>query len=181
MTLDTIIERKVGRFSVKAEKVLDDSPDFSYLGAFKPNMVWNPITFTYDRDTDLMYDGSKWRNAKGQIQAEPENLDYTHRDGCRFIDIGSCQFNRGDSDALKMAFENARLLTRIDEDWQYVGIVATVEMNGREIGSAACYGFEDAWYGPMAKDSEKYLKLEAKSIVREAIDDARTFIEGVCA
>ena len=178
-TLDTILEHEIGRFTVKAEKVIDDSPQFDYLGSFEPKMDWNPETYVYHRPSRLMYDGKLWRDHRGRIQAEPE-LDSHWSHECEFIALGSCQFTRKDEHSLTYAFQNATMLDRLDSDWSFVGIVATVSLEGREIGSSSCYGFEDIYSGKGAKDSDKYLLEEARSIVRDAIHDARSFLSKVC-
>lgn len=180
--LETLFEKEIGRFRIVAEKHFDESPDFSYLGKFVPKMDWSPETFIYHRPSGLMFDGRLWRNKQGQIQAEPDmECDYRH-DGCTLIDIGSCQFKRSDSGSLKMAFENARQLDALDDSWGYVGVWAKVYLEGREIGSASLWGIEDDWAGFFKPyNSESYILECARDVAKEAVHDARQFMQAICA
>jgi hypothetical protein len=119
-----------------------------------------------------MYDGTHWRTKTGAFAAEPDLERYGSNEyPC--IDIGDCQFNRGDKNWLKYAFQNAEQLDTLDDNWIYVGVVATVYLHGVEIGSASVWGFEYQYWD---KDTNKYIASDAKEILGEAIYNAKQFV-----
>lgn len=107
---------------IRAGLYADEDADHSYLGEFRERFTWEPATGIYDRQTGLMFDGSKWRDARGHFATPPDDLDPDRRE-CRFIDIGTCQFTRADRHWLKYAFQNARRLEGLASgNWCYVGL-----------------------------------------------------------
>lgn len=171
LDLSSSITREIGNVTLEVKLKHDTNPMFDYLGEFS-NMNWNPKTGIYHRRSKLMYDGKHWRTEKGAFAAEPDLERYGSNE-YQFIDIGDWQFNRGDENWLRYAFQNAKQLDTLDDDWIYVGIVATVYLHGVKIGSASVWGFEYQYWD---KDSNKYLADDAKSIIYEAIAEAKKFV-----
>lgn len=164
---ETLREIELGRVHLTIDTVYDESPDFSYLGKFS-RMNWHPETYVYHRPSGLMYDGRFWRDERGRIQAEPD-LDDAYSHEYQFIDIGDCQFQRSDKHSLRYAFQNAKRLDRLDDYWCYLAVRATVDIDGRELGSASVWGIES--------DSDKsYFAEVGREVAQEAISEARQFI-----
>jgi hypothetical protein len=173
LDLSSSITREIGNVELEVKLEQDTDPCFDYLGEFS-NMNWNPVTGIYHRRSKLMYDGTRWRTETGGFAPEPELEVWGCGNGeYQFIDIGDCQFNRGDKNWLKYAFQNAKRLDTLDENWIYVGIVATVYLHGIEIGSASVWGFDYEYWD---REQNKYLADEAKSILAEAIAEAKKFV-----
>lgn len=171
LDLSSSITREIGNVMLEVKLEQDTDPEFDYLGEFS-NMNWNPKTGIYHRRSGLMYDGKHWRTETGAFAAEPD-LECYRSNEYQFIDIGDCQFTRGDKNWLKYAFQNAKQLDTLDDDWIYVGIVATVYLHGVEIGSASVCGFEYQYWG---KDDNAYIASEAREILGEAIAEAKNFV-----
>ena len=171
LDLSSSVTREIGNVMLEVKLEHDTTPCFDYLGEFS-NMNWNPVTGIYHRRSKLMYDGTRWRTETGAFAPEPD-LERYNSNEYQFIDIGDAQFSRGDENWLTYAFQNAKQLDTLDDDWTYVGIVATVYLHGVEIGQASVWGFDYQYWG---KDSNNYLFAEAKVILSEAIYVAKEFV-----
>lgn len=163
--LDTIIHRTIGFVTLNVTAYYSDYQEDDCLGEFSDFNQY-PATGCYHRASELMWDGSHWRNDKGQIQAEPDF--YNNSREYQFIDIGDCQFSRNAKNWLKYAFQNARRLDRLGTDWVVATMAATVRLDGVEVGSYAAGGFDYDFCG-----KNDYLYAEAKDLIRQALHEAR--------
>lgn len=159
----------IGSVNVSVTRAVDVYPDASYLGALgnyrEPS---NKEQFLVHRCTQrvLGVDGI-WRDAKGRIQPEPDYHDRYSRE-YEFI------FVDGRASNIKEALQDAQRLEDLnDGDWCYLFLSATVEIDGVEVGSASVGGFE-------SDSGEDYLRSEERSIAREALSDAKTWMQKNC-
>jgi hypothetical protein len=107
-----------------------------------------------------------WRDARGRIAAAPDTNDSYAREDC-FI-LPTVWQGKGFREAWQSA-------THLDAyargQWYYIGIVATVTVDGREVGEASVWAIEANYrYDPMKTDRDV-----VRDIVREAIDEAQAF------
>lgn len=76
------------------------------------------------------------------------------------------------------------------DDWQYVGVIAKVSLDGIELGRASLWCIERGWY-PLTDENDnltvdpvEYLDVYDEAIsdtIDEAIDDARSSLARLCA
>lgn len=167
---ETILSLSFGAVSVTASKMLDESPDYSHFGTYCDSHGLGTEPYLYHRDSRLMKDSMGiWRDERGRLASEPEV-----RDNAREYQFIACGSNySGVTGALKYACQDAKRLERLGSDWNYVGIVATVKVDGVELGHASCWGFEDDWDA----QTDKYIMEQARELVREAIAEARAWFE----
>lgn len=177
--METMIKRQ-GRVTLAVRSEYDDSPDTSWLGeavAYREAVRTFPQMPIYSREIDaiLLPGSGVWKDRKGRITASP-NLDGHWARDWDFLSLAGAGdgYASETKDRLKYLFQDAdRLITLYRGDWGFIGIVATVNIDGREIGNASVWGFES--------DSGDYLKSEARNIAQEAIRDAKTFLASLKA
>lgn len=73
--------------------------------------------------------------------------------------------------AMKQARETWKRAESFGSSWTYKYIVVRVYVHGREMGSASCGGYDG---------DEDYLRAEARTLTRQAIDDARAAVADFC-
>lgn len=174
-TIDTIRNYNVGNAHLTVHTVYDPYADYSYLGKFA---LWRDVdsdAYVYDMREHLMGEPVRiingeyrriWRDARGGIAAEPDTDD-SYGGEYRFI-LPTVWEGEG----FHQAWQSATHLDAYARDqWRYIGIVATVSVDGREIGEASIWGIEADWrYDPMRDDLGM-----VRDTVREALDNAQSF------
>ena len=174
-TIDTIRDYSVGNARLVVRAVHDPDPDYSYLGEFS---AWRNVpydAYVYDMREHLMGEPTRiingeyrriWRDARGRIAAAPDTDDSYARE-YRFV-LPTVWEGEG----FHQAWQSATHLDAYARDqWCYIGIVATVSVDEREIGEASVWGIEHGYpYDAMA-DNRDYVR----DVVREAIDEAQAF------
>lgn len=168
--MSTILRHRVGRVTLVVRSEYDPDPDLSWLGepcSYKEARQWSPNEAFYSVEIDAIKlpRSDHWRNRKGQIVQDPESLDYYetryHRGRQEFLKLAA------DTRILRHLFQDAdRLRGLWRGDWAFIGIVASVLIDYREVGSAAVWGFESDM--PASE-----LRREARRIALEAITDAK--------
>ena len=159
----------------------DCNPDTSWMGealTHREARQWSPThaVYSYESDSIRLPSSDIWRDRKGRIVAEPESLDHydirNHWRDIEFLKLEAGNY-KGERHILRYLFQDAdRLRAYYANDWGFVGIVATVRINGREIGNASVWGFESDM-----DDCE--FKAEGRNIAREAIADARQWVKAL--
>lgn len=170
--LDKLFDKQLGKVHLVVNTESDNDPDTSYLGewcAFRqPNTADEKLV---DRRTGYVLDHHGiWRDERGRIVPAPENLNERGRE-YRFT------FHNNGHDKLVYALRDHQRLANLGQTWDYVGIVARVYLNGADIGTASVWGFENDW----DRDSEKYIRSEARGIAQEAIAEARAWLASIKA
>ena len=175
--MESIMERHQGRVTLAVRSEYDDSPDTSWLGenVSYRNVEWHPTAafYSYERDAIRLPKSDVWRDRKGRIVAEPESLDpwntRYHRD-VEFLKLDTGNYAGETSGVLGYLFQDAdRLRAYYNNDWTFVGIVATVKVDGKELGNASVWGFE-------SDSGDDYIRSEARNIATEALAEAKAFI-----
>ena len=174
-TIDTIRDYGLGNARLIVRTVYDEDPDYSYIGKLA---AWRDVpydAYVYDRQERIMGDPVRvingeylrlWRDARGRIVAPPDTDDSYSRE-YRFI-LPTVWKVEGFREARQRA-EHLDAYAR--NQWEYIGIVATITVDGRKIGEASVWGIEAGWrYDPMKQDLDV-----VRDIVREAIDEAQAF------
>ena len=174
-TIDTIRDYGLGNARLSVQTVYDPDPDYSYIGEFAP---WRDVpydAYVYDMRERIMGDPVRvingeyrrlWRDARGRIVSPPDTDDSYSRE-YRYI-LPTIWKGEGFREARQSA-EHLDAYAR--NQWGYIGIVATITVDGREIGNASVWGIEAAWsYDPMKQDRDV-----VRDVVREAIDEAQAF------
>lgn len=163
--MDTLFKRHAGAVTVTVGTEYDPDPDLSYYGKFTDDTSWDARTALYHRRSGLlrMPKSDLWRDSRGRICEAPESSIYA-QEYQYIIPSADCE---NEAKSLRMAAERLDAYGR--DQWSMIGIVATVTLDGAEIGQASCWGFED-------DSEEKYLRSEARQIASEAIADARAWI-----
>ena len=174
-TIDTIRDYSVGDARLTVRTVYDTDPDHSYIGKFA---AWRDVpynAYVYDRQERIMGGPERvingeyrrlWRDARGRIVSPPDTDDIYSRE-YRYI-LPTVRKGEGFREAQRGA-EHLDAYAR--NEWAYIGIVATVSVAGREIGSSSVWGVEGDWrYDPMKQDLNV-----VRDVVREAIDEAQAF------
>lgn len=173
-TIDTLIKLRRGRVTVKVRTVYDENPDTSYLGEgisgrnLKDLEAYKSAIYSCNLDAVRLPGSDLWRDRKGRIVAT-EPPDDTYAREYKFYKLNTWD----DDHKLEILFSDAdRLRALYNNDWSYIGIIATVHIDGREIGEGACWGYESDML-----DSD--LRSMARMHAREAISEARTFIKSL--
>ena len=173
-TIDTIRDYRVGNARLIVRTIYDIDQDYSHFGQFA---TWRDVpydAYVYDRWERIMGDPERvingeyrrlWRDARGRIVSPPDTDGYSRE--YRYI-LPTVWKGEG----LGQAWRNAEHLDDFANDrWCYIGIVATITVDGREIGNASVWGIEANWrYDPMKHDLGV-----VRDIVREAIGEAQAF------
>ena len=173
--IDTIRDYGLGNARLIVRTVYDERPDYSYIGRFAP---WRDVpydAYVYDRQERIMGDPVRvingeyrrlWRNARGRIVSPPDTDDSYWRE-YRYI-LPTVWEGEGFREARQRA-EHLDAYAR--NQWWYIGIVASVTVDGREIGDASVWDIEADWrYDPMKQDLDV-----VRDVVREAIGEAQAF------
>lgn len=175
-------KRKIthGKVAVSLRMDADLDPDPSYLGeAIEVHRArqWSKdyAVYSYETDSIRLPGSDVWRDRKGRITAEPESLDYDsiryHRE-TEFLKLESSNY-AGERSMLTYLFQDAdRLRAYYRGDWLYVGIVAIVHVNGREIGNASTWGIE-------SDSDDPYFREMGREVAHEAIAEARQWLESL--
>lgn len=179
--IDTIRDYSVGNARLTVRTVYDTDPDYSYIGKFTSWRDVSSDAYVYDMREHVMGEPVRvingeyrriWRDARGRITAAPDTDDSYERE-YRFI-LPAMENYQGlpSADIARYCRQDAEHLDAYARDqWCYLGIVATVTVDGREIGKASVWGIEAGYrYDPMKTDRDV-----VRDVVREALDQAQFF------
>lgn len=167
--METVRELTIGRVTVRIEREYDSDPDYSDLGKFCNFTYPGKWEYLYDRATgDIMGYDHIWRDSRGRFVHSDVDRDNWSRE-FRYIMVP----NNGD--ALKYHVKDGERLDAFANDqWWYIGLIATVEVDGRDIGTASLWGIES--------DSDRcFLDATAHELAHEAIQNARSWLGSLVA
>jgi hypothetical protein len=165
-----IIERKtvhkLGRVKIELQRVLDDSPDTSWLGEFcNYDSRHTPRTSEQKlvhRQSGLVLDHSGiWRDSKGRIAAEPEHRSYAREYQYTF-------HNNGHEKLSYALHDNRRLEQLNNGDICILGVRALVQFQGVVIGESSIWGIE-------SDSDESYFAETETEQIKEALAEAKAF------
>lgn len=166
-TLETKTIRSIGNVQIIIEKIADYDGDYSYLGEycyFKQPSKNQQLVHRYSGK--ILDSSGLWRNAKGQIQSEPETNSPRMEYDFTFHDNGY--------DRLLYALQDSRRMDALNNgDWMFIGVKATVTLNGREIGSDSLWGIE-------SDSDESYFAEAERDCIACAVADARLWLSSTC-
>ena len=156
-------ERTVGKVVVCSRFIYDEQPDYSWIGEYsnlrQPQTKEEKLVH---RETESVLDHTGiWRDEKGRIVATPEVSRYSREYQFTFHSNGH--------ERIKYAIADHRRLEALERgDWCFLGVAATVNLDGVEIGKASLWGLES--------DGEEYLEKERRNIIKEAIYEAKDWM-----
>ena len=162
-TLEVKQLHSVGRVTLTVQREIDTDPDTSWLGQFcnyREPMNENQKLVHLRSGLVLDHHGI-WRDNLGRIQAAPEEYQSGRDYQYTFHDNGH--------DKIKYAVQDSQRLEQINMgNIGFYGIVATVSLDGVEIGHASCWGFE-------SDSDEDYLESEERNFAHEALREAKAW------
>lgn len=167
--METLYTRHRGRITLTVKVEPDWDGDYSWLGKFTSLRKASDDRPLYSKKADAIRlpKSDLWRNRKGQITQAPED-DYESRD-FEFIEI------EGGGDRLRYCFQDADRLVGLERgEWSFLGILANVRIDNREIGHASVWGFESDM-------DDRSIRLESLSIASEALSNAKSFLASLRA
>ena len=180
-TIETIRDYSVGNARLVVRAVHDPDPDYSYLGEFS---AWRNVpydAYVYDMREHLMGEPTRiingeyrriWRDARGRIAAAPDTDDSYAREYRYILPAMANYHGLPSADVARYCRQDAEHLDAYARDqWRYIGIVATVSVAGREIGSGSVWDIEADW----RYDARKNDPDDLRNVVREAIDEAQAY------
>jgi hypothetical protein len=161
-TLEKLIAREIGAVEIEVRQVLDEHPSFDWIGEYSNYRA--PLTShekLVDRYSGYVLDHHGiWRNNLGRIVAAPD---------CRGGREYQYTFHSNGHEKIAYALADHRRMERYEAgDWCFTGILATVTVDGVEIGRASLWGIES--------DSEySYIIEVAREMLAEAIGETRAW------
>ena len=156
-------ELTVGSVKLRVTLEIDYYPDASWLGTFseyrEPENEDEKLV--YLKDMVVLDHHGIWRDEYGRIVPTPEPYEYS-RDY-------QYTFHNNGHDKIAYAIQDAKRLRDLNNGrWAFLVCVATVTMDGRQIGNWALGGLED--------DCDKAsLDSEMRVVAREAVADAKAW------
>lgn len=152
-----------------------DDPDFSYIDHFASWRGAPYDAYVYDMREHVMADPERvingeyrriWRNERGRMVAAPDTDD---TQSCEYRFIVPTPGGVA-PESFRDAWQTAEYLDAYArQQWTYVVLVATVAVDGVEIGRASIWGIE--WDHKDASIEHEYVR----DVTREALDDAKAF------
>ena len=136
-TIETKTLKTCGRVVVSIAHEIDTDPDTSWLGEFsgyqEPRTKSQKLVHLA---SGLVLDHHGiWRDERGRIAAEPE--EYRHSRDYEYT------FHNNGHEKIKYALQDSRRLEDINNgNIGFIGIVATVTLDGVEIGHDSLWGIE---------------------------------------
>lgn len=177
--IETLRELNVGRAKLELFTVYDQYADASYYGKACRYRDVKGEDYVYDRREHLFagptvpFGGEyrrQWRDQRGRVQTN-DDLDDSYAREFRFI-VPNYENYKGEPqrDIYKYSRRDALRLDALYRDqWTYVGIIAEVRVEGKEIGSASVWGLEWDGRGEFKASYSDYMR----DTVREALDEAQ--------
>jgi hypothetical protein len=159
-------EHEVDGFRVVVEvRPSEFDDDLSFLGEFTDK--WEPGA--HDR-----FQGQEphwWSSLHGEYRYIVPTMTYEeHRKG--LLDL---KYGKAEADRLARSYvqRDIRRLEDYGNGWCMVGVVATVSLNGIELGGASVWGVE-------SDSATEHFEELADEMVAEALEDARDNLDGLC-
>ncbi len=179
-TIDTIRTLRAGDATLRVRTVYDSDPDASFYGKLAD---WRNVpydAYVYDRQTGLMagpeviINGEyvrQWRDDRGRIEAN--DTDDTYSREYRYIVANDDNYKGLPSrDIYRYCKQDAKRLDALYRDeWSFIGIVATVHVEGREIGHSSVWGCEADWNTDITREYRDVIR----DVTREALNEAQGF------
>ena len=175
--METLYTRHRGRITLTVKVEDDYDCDYSWLGKFTELRKADPDRPIYSKEADAIRlpKSELWRDRKGRIVEAPDD-DHESRE-YEFIEIegGGNGYSDCGRDKLRYCFQDADRLVGLERgEWSFLGILANVRIDNREIGHASVWGFESDM-------DDRSIRLESLSIASEALSDAKSFLASLRA
>ena len=160
-TLETRTLHTIGRAAVRGSREIDCDPDTSWRGTFGPyREPANVNEKLVHRASGLVLDHhGVWRDAHGRLAATPDANRYSREHDYTF-------HNNGHEKIAHALADSKRLEDINNGNISFYGIVASVELDGAEIGHASVWGVE-------SDSGHEYLAQTEREEAHEALADAR--------
>lgn len=163
---DYLIDRHEGDVRVTVQATLDDdwysTQDARYTTYRCAD--WNKALYSRRDETVHLPKAALWRDKRGRIAADPKDDDYSQ--DCQFIQVPYAS-------TLAEAFDSAEYLERCERgDIGVYDLTARVFVDGVEVGSAVCGGFDT----DHSAEGDRYIRISACEVAHEAIRAARDWL-----
>ena len=162
---DTLISRSIGNVQVTAFAAFDEYGDQD-LGTYcNYELPSEGKWLMHVASGSVLGSDGLWRHKDGRLAPHPEVYENSRE----------YQFIMSTGNTGERAYEiqdMERLVACGRGDWYPIYIKAEVEIDGRTIG--------DALVGGYASDDAEYLQSEARSLVHEALSEARNWLGRNC-
>lgn len=169
-TCDILTDRQIGRVHIIIKTVYDEDgySSLDWLGQFsnyrEPQTENQKLVH---RSTGRVLDHTGiWRDSRGRIVETPEENRYAN-------EMQNTWHNNG-HEKIKYALQDSKRLEDFENGyWSMLGTVATVYVNGKELGRASVWGTESD------SDESHFMEL-GRECLHEALAEAKTFIGELC-
>lgn len=163
---DFLIDRHEGDVRVTVQATPDDDwysvQDAQYTTYRRAD--WDKAIYSRRDDTVRLPKAAFWRDKRGRIAADPK--DDGHSRDCQFIQVPYAS-------TLAEAFASAEYLERCERgDIGVYDLFARVYVDGVEVGSAVCGGFDT----DHSTEGDRYIRMSARDMAHEAIREAREWL-----
>jgi len=166
--MDDVLEHRtlhsIGNVEVKVKRIADYDTDLSWLGEFcqyrEPQTEEQKLVHLA---TKLVLDHHGiWRDERGRIAPAPE--DYRHSRNYQY------SFHDNGHDKIRYAVHDSRRLQDFnDGSLGCIGVVASVLVDGVEVGNASLWGID-------SDSGEEYIVDTEREEAREALKEARKWL-----
>ena len=160
-TIETRTLKTCGRVQVTIEHVNDYDADTSWLGEFSAYQEpRNKEQKLVHLASGLVLDHHGiWRDERGRIAPKPEEYRHSHE--------WQYTFHNNGHDEIKYALQDSKRLEDINNgNIGFIGIVATVTLDGAEIGHDALWGIE-------SDSGDAYIESTERECAFEALREAK--------
>ena len=162
---DTILQRHIGAVVVTAWAEYDNYGDSSWLGVFcNFRQPANKEEKLVHRESGSVLDHTGiWRDSRGRLVAAPDVRSHSREYQFTWHDNGH--------ERIKYALQDSNRLEALDNgSWSFVGVVATVEIDGVELARDSLWGIE-------SDSGDSYLAQTAREVAHEALGSAKGWVK----
>lgn len=174
-TLETRTLHNLGRVKVVAKRILDISPDMSYLGEFSDfrQPASKDQKLVHRQSGYVMGEDGLWRDRRGRIVGNnPDDPRYpSGYDHDRYRREYEYTFHDNEHEKIAYALQDSKRMEDYErQEWSMLGIAVSVYYDGAEIGSSSVWGVE-------SDSGEHYLCYCEREQSREAMYEARKWLD----
>ena len=167
--MDKLIEKNIGRIRMTVRREYDEDPFFDHLckGCDYREPKTKDEKLVHKSGVVLDHKGI-WRNELGRLVTAPEVR------GGRTYEF---TFHNNGHEKIKYALEDRRRMDELNRGkWSYLGVVASVSLDGAEIGTASMWGVESDDLEGM----DEVVRDQAHEAIASAKDWMRRNLSGGC-